>query len=126
MSLFDASNVSTTGVEDGDFVIVVDEAEVKETKSGTGEYINIKWKVEETGSTFYAMYNIKNQNQKAVDIGLGQLKKMMLAAGAEPKVSGVDELIGLRVLARLKNKEDDYGDRVEIKSYKKAPAVEAF
>jgi hypothetical protein len=120
MSLFDATNVSTTGVEDGEHVIIVDDAEVKESKSG-GEYINIRWRLESNGTTFYAMYNIKNDNKKAVDIGLGHLKKLMLAAGVEPKASGVDELIGLRVLARLKNKEDDYGDKVEIKSYKKAP-----
>lgn len=126
MGLFDASEVSTTGVDNGDHVIVVDDAEVKETKSGTGEYINIRWKVEANGNTFYQMYNIKNDNKKAVDIGLGQLKKMMLAAGAEPKAASVDELIGLRVLARLENKEDDFGEKIVIKSYKKAPAVSGF
>lgn len=125
MSLFDASDVSTTGVEDGEHVIIVDDAEVKESRSG-GEYINVRWKLEESGNTFYTMYNIKNDNAKAVQIGLGQLKKMMIAAGVEPKASGVDELIGLRVLGRLKNKETDFGDQVEIKAYKKAPPVEAF
>lgn len=132
MSLFDLSEDSVTGIEDGMHVIIVDDAEVRETKkkqngeAKEGEYVNIKWKLESNGSTFYQMYNTKNDNPDAAKYGRADLKRMMIAAGVEPKASGVDELIGLRVLARLVNKEDDFGERVVIKSYKKAPAVEAF
>lgn len=122
--LFDATNASETGVEPGEHIIIVDDAEVKESKSG-GEYINVRFKLEESGSTFYSMYNIKNANQKAVDIGLAGLKKLCINGGVEPK-GDVDTLIGLRVLAKLKIKEDDYGEKVVISSMKKAPKAEAF
>lgn len=125
MNLFDATDVSTTGVEPGEHVATIADAQVKETKSGTGEYINVKWQLE-NGSTFYYMYNIKNDNPKAVTIGLGELKKMMIAGGKEPRASGVDELIGIRVLLRTALKEDDFGEKVVIKAYKKAPEAAAF
>jgi len=126
MSLFDATEVSETGIEPGEYVIFVDHAEVKETKSGTGEYINIRWKLEDQGDTFYSLYNIKNPNEKAVQIGLSELKRMCAAAGVEAKVSSVDELNGLRVKARLAEKEDDYGIKTVIKKYMKAEAAQAF
>jgi len=126
MSLFDASEVSTTGVEPGEYTATIEDAEVRETKAGTGEYINAKWKIEETGSVFFALYNIKNPNETAVNIGLGELKRMMIAAGREPKASGVDELIGLRCKIRIKIKEDDYGEKVVITSYKAAEKKDAF
>ena len=126
MSLFDASNASTTGVEPGEYTATIEDAEVRETKAGTGEYINAKWKIEETGPVFFALYNIKNPNETAVNIGLGELKRMMIAAGREPKASGVDELIGLRCKIRIKIKEDDYGEKVVITSYKPAEKKDAF
>jgi len=51
---------------------------------------------------------------------------MMIAAGREPKASGVDELIGLRCKIRIKIKEDDYGEKVVITSYKPAEKKDAF
>ena len=125
MSLFDATEVSNTGVEPGEHVATIIDAIVKETKSGDGEYIRVTWQTE-SGSQFFYMYNIKNPNKKAVDIGLGELKKMMIAGGREPRASGVDELIGIRCLIKTANKEDDYGEKVVIKSYKKAPEAQAF
>jgi hypothetical protein len=126
MSLFDLTNVSSTGIEDGQHVASIAAAEVKPTKAGTGEYINVKWELQ-GGSSFYAMYTIKNPNQKAVDIGLGELKRMMLASGAKNlAISGVDELLGLRCLLTLKTETDDYGDKIKIKKYAKAPLAEAF
>lgn len=126
MSLFDATDVSTTGIEPGEYVAVLEDAEVRETKSGTGEYISAKWKLEESGSTFFALYNIKNDNAMAVKIGLGELKRMMKAAGREPKASGVDELIGLRCKIRVKIKEDDFGEKVVITGYKPAEKADVF
>jgi hypothetical protein len=126
MSLFDATNVSTTGVEDGEHIASIASAEVKQTKSGTGEYINVKWELE-NGASFFMMYTIKNPNQQAVNIGLGALKNMLKAAGAPSLApAGVEELIGLRCLLKVKNKTDDYGDKVTITSYKKAPEANPF
>lgn len=126
MSLFDVSEVSSTGIEDGVHVGSIASAEVKATKSGTGEYISVKWELENGGS-FYTMYTISNPNQKAVNIGLSELKRMLIAAGAKSlAISGVDELLGLRCALTLATVSDDYGDKVKIKKYAKAPAAEAF
>lgn len=122
MSLFDATEASETGVEPGEHIATIADAQVKETKSGSGEYLNVKWQLED-GTTFFYMYNIKNQNKKAQDIGLSALKKMMVAAGREPKAAGADELIGIRVMLITELKNDDYGEKVVIKKYLKAPEV---
>ena len=120
MSLFDATEVSETGVLPGEHIATIIDAQVKETKSGTGEYLKVVWKLED-GASFSYMYNIKNVNAMAQNIGLTELKKMMKAAGREPKASGADELIGIRVLLVTATKTDDYGDKVVIKKYLKAP-----
>jgi len=126
MSLFDVTNVSSTGIEDGVHIASVNNAEVKTTKAGTGEYINIKWELA-SGGSFYNMYTIKNPNQKAVDIGLGELKRMLTACGSKNMaIGGVDELLGLRCQLTLATITDDFGDKVKIKKYAKAPAVQAF
>lgn len=123
--IFDATDVSTAGAEPGEHVATIVDAQVKETRSGTGEYLNVKWQLPD-GSNFFYMYNIKNENPMAQKIGLGELKRMMKAAGREAKASGVDELIGIRVLIKTKVKEDDYGEKVQIISYKKAPDADPF
>jgi len=126
MSLFDVTNVSSTGIEDGVHTASINSAEVKTTKAGNGEYISVKWELA-SGGQFYTMYTIKNPNQKAVDIGLGELKRMLTASGAKSMaIGGVDELLGLRCQLTLATVTDDFGDKVKIKKYAKAAAAQPF
>lgn len=103
----------------GKYVLQVADAEVRETKSGTGEYI---WaELEVVGSDFegrkiFTNFNIKNDNEKAVEIGMQQLKSMMLAAGKKDcALKNASDLCGLRALAKVKVRKDEtWGDRNEV------------
>lgn len=120
----DLSGVNLPGtVPDGDYTIRCDMAELKDTKSGTGKYINCKFIVEETGDFVYHMFNIINDNNKAKEIGLRQLKQFAEFGGhATPEnIKDTLELCGLRCGAHIKNKQDDFSGTIKpkISSFKK-------
>jgi hypothetical protein len=131
----DLSNVSESGLPpDGEYLMVVDEAVVKESKAG-GQYINARWKFLDgpsIGSTFYAMYNIKvvpkdssqeaaQKAAKAQSIGQGDLKKVLKAGGRDPnRLSSASDLEGITVSAKIKISTDDYGEKVRIVKYNAA------
>lgn len=118
-------------LEPGTYDVVISEATVKSTKDGSGEYINAKMKVftgEREGKTIYTMFNIKNQNQQAVDIGKKQLKGLLLAAGKDGNsLKSVGELVGIKVAAVVKTKSDSFGDKNIVSYFKplSAKAVDA-
>lgn len=120
--MLDLTNVQTSGVlAKGEYVASVKTAEVKETKNHTGEYINCCFETEE-GERVYTMFNIKNENPKAVTIGLQQLKSMMFASGAKSFVlHSVNDLLGLKCIIKVDIKEDDFGTKNVIKGYKSIP-----
>ena len=106
----------------GDYVLNVEDAEVRETKAGTGEYISVQFNIikgEYEGRKIFTMFNIKNPNQKAVDIGLSQLKSLLLAANASSfQLKSVAELLGLTIKAKVAIKSStEYGDQNVVKSY---------
>ena len=110
-------------IPEGTYPVIVDDAVVKSTKSGTGEYINVTYRVLDgpsKGRTLFHMFNIKNDNAKAVEIGLGQLKTFMKCSGQkEMTLKGALDLVGLRCLAVIKIKKDDqYGDKNSISYFK--------
>ena len=121
----DLTNVKENSFEpipSGTYYVICDESEVKTTKDGTGEYINIKFKIlsgEHEGRAVFNMFNIKNKNEKAVNIGIGQLKTFMKCAGETNMIlkSPLD-LIGLRCDAVVKVKTDEYGDKAVISYFK--------
>ena len=106
----------------GTYHVSLAEASVKETKDGTGEYINAKFQVMEgdyKGTTIYSMFNIKNKNPQATQIGHQQLKGFMTAAGFETfLVKSVTDLEGSSAMAVVKNKTDDYGEKAVISYFK--------
>jgi len=106
----------------GTYFLIMDTCEVKDTKSGTGSYINAKFKILEgpaEGRFLFHMFNIKNENEKATEIGLGQLKSFMKCAGSQDfKLTNVLDLIGLRCDAVIKTRSDDYGDKSVISYFK--------
>lgn len=126
MSLVDLTNVSVSNEFDplpaGKYSVVCESAAVKETKAGTGEYINVKFSVtdgDHKDRKVFTMYNLKNPNPKAVEIGLGQLKRFMEAAGEDNlNLSRASDLEGLRCDVKLSIKTDSYGDKNNITSYK--------
>ena len=103
------------GLEPGEYNVSVEEAEVRTTKAGNGEYIRVKFTTE-TGFPIYHMFNIKNPSPDAVKIGLGQLKAFMAKAGLDAsKLTDVAALEGAMV--RVRTKHDDRG-YTKITSFK--------
>ena len=128
MSFLNLTSVTETSFEPipiGTYTANLVDAEVKETKSGTGGYISVKFKIidgDHEGRTFFDMFNIKNNNPTAVSIGLSQLKGLMKAAGSETyQINSVAELCGYVVDVNLTiQKSEEYGDRNKVKKYLKA------
>jgi len=123
MTFLDLTDVSGNGLEDGTHNVTCTAAEVKDTKAGTGQYVRAVFETE-NGMKLYHNFNIKNPNEMAQKIGLGQLKDFIKNSGkSEPnKLGSVDELIGLSVAVRVKTKEGE--DFPVITGFKKSAKKE--
>ena len=128
MQKLDLSNVKVQSFEpipEGDYLVACTNASVKDTKDGSGEYINCEFTVcgsQFDGRKIFQMFNIKNKNVQAVEIGLSQLKGFMLAAGCVDMVlTDVSLLEGRKANAKVKIKLDSqYGDKNTISYFKPA------
>lgn len=109
-------------IPSGTYTVRVDSAEVKETKTGGGKYINVKFVImgsDQHGRNLFHMFNFINNNPKAVEIGLQQLKSMMKCAGSEKDtLENVSDLLGLTCDAVVKVKTDDFGEKAVINYFK--------
>lgn len=103
---------------EGKYVLTLNEAELKDTKSGTGQYISTQFRVKSgdyKGRCVFFNFNIKNDNVKAVEIGLSQLKKMLVLSGRSvDKLTDVAQIVGCEVGAFVKVKTDSYGSKNDI------------
>ena len=105
----------------GWYSATITEAEIKQTKAGTGEYISVKYSI--TGPThqgrgIYGNLNIKNSSPKAEEIGRQQLGEIMRAIGLA-RVDNTDQLIGKSLSIKLSVKSSEqYGDDNEVKGFK--------
>lgn len=114
------------GVPAGKYSAAVIEAEVKDTKNGTGQYVATTFRItqgEMEGRKVFHNFNIKNQNPDAQRIGLEQIKILCDNAGHSGKLNSVTDLVGLNVGICTKVKEDPaYGPRTEISYFFKKEA----
>jgi len=106
----------------GDYNVTIEDAEIKQTKSGTGQYINLKLHVDgptHAGRLLFGALNIKNDSSQAEQIGRGQLGSILRALGIE-SLEDTDQLIGgpLNVKVVIKPASGQYKEGNEIKSYK--------
>lgn len=102
----------------GTYPVTLEQAEVKETKDGSGLFIQAMFTVtgeNQTGRKFWEMFNIKNTNEKAVQIGLGRIKSLIVAAGGSPGLFNDEQaLVGLECMAKLTVKSDEYGEKNRV------------
>ena len=97
MSLIDGSfnaaevepEVEISPLPEGLYTCAITEAEEKTTKSGTGEYLSLKWQVLEgpfKGRIVFQNLNLRNNNKQAVDIAKAQLSAVCRAINTmQPK-----------------------------------------
>jgi len=131
-------NAEYKPIEDGWYKAVIENAEVKPTKAGTGKYIRAVFKIvapSSEGRLIFVIYNIANPNEEAVKIGLSQLRSLNEALGITElkSVSQLkDKLVTIKVGTkkgvdkngheRLENtikKYEPFGDKADV-----APSVE--
>lgn len=96
-------------------------AELKDTKDGTGNYINVKYSVtgpSHQGRVVFGMLNLKNRNPKAEEIGRQQLGELMRACGLA-RVTDSDQLIGGRCAIKLNvETQEGYEPRNGVKGFR--------
>lgn len=96
-------------------------ADLKDTKDGTGNYINVKYSVtgpSHQGRVVFGMLNLKNKNPKAEEIGRQQLGELMRACGIS-RVTDSDQLIGGRCAIKLTvETQEGYDPRNNVKGFK--------
>ena len=108
-------------IPEGWYNVRIVSAEIKATKSGTGQYISIRYDIigpSHQGRQVFGTLNIKNDSQKAEEIGRQQLGSLMRAIGLA-RVTDTDQLINNELQVKLAIKRDEqYGDKNEIKAFK--------
>ena len=105
----------------GWYTCTISQAELKDTKAGTGQYIKLRYDITgptHQGRVVFGNLNIKNANSKAEEIGRQQLGDIMRAIGLA-KVTDTDQLIGGQIGIKLEVKQDaQYGAGNEVKGFK--------
>lgn len=105
----------------GWYTATITQAELKDTKAGTGQYIKLRYDItgpSHQGRIVFGNLNIQNPNPKAEEIGRADLGEIMRAIGLG-KVTDTDQLIGGQLGIKLAIKEDaQYGASNEVKGYK--------
>jgi len=105
----------------GWYTAIVNGAEIKNTKAGTGQYIAVRYDITgptHQGRVVFGNLNIKNPNPKAEEIGRQQLGELMRAIGLTT-VQDTDQLIGGHLMIKLDVRESEqYGASNDVKGYK--------
>lgn len=105
---------------EGKYQAVVVATALKDTKSGTGRYIDVQWRI--TGPTHvnrrvFDMLNIRNPSKTAEDIGRRQLGELLRVAGI-PVIGDTDQLVGVAATITLKiRKQAGYKDSNSVTRY---------
>lgn len=122
----------------------IDKIDLKPTKKGDGQYLDIQFVIDEAqhpdlaGRMVWDRLNVFHQNQKTMQIARGQMRKLQECVG-KPTSQETDELLGLPVLVKVKlraetaefraqNEIDDYkpiGATIPTGSAASAPATSA-
>lgn len=105
----------------GWYDVTITQAEIKDTKSGTGQMIRVRYDVAgptHQGRVVFGNFNIKNANPKAEEIGRQQLGDLMRSIGV-PKVTDTDQLIGGQLKIKLDIRtQEGYDPSNDVRAFK--------
>jgi hypothetical protein len=121
---FDASKVEPVSFDvlpAGDYIAAIVKSEVKPTKDGSGQRLNLQLQVLEgqyKGRVLFDGINIANKSPKAQQIGQGQLSAICRAVNVQTPRDSSD-LHNKPLTISVKIEKDDKGaDRNVVKSHK--------
>lgn len=114
----------------GEYLVMATDSEIKPTKNGTGQYLQLAYQVIDghyKNRLIFDRLNIQNQNQTAQEIGQRALSALCHAVGVL-QVQDSAQLHNIPFIVRLAvRKDEQYGDSNDVKAYKSAngatPAV---
>lgn len=121
---FDANNVEPADTFDvlpkGKYLCMAVASEIKPTKHGTGEYLEITFEVldgQGKGRKIWERLNIRNQNKKAEEISQRQLSALCRAVGVL-NLQDSDQLHNLPVVLDIDiEQREGYGPQNRVKGY---------
>lgn len=110
-----------TPIPVGDYKAVITESEVKQTKAGDGQYLNMKVEIiegEYQGRIIFVILNLWNPNPKAVEIANRELATIVAAVG-KPGAQNSEELhnIPMTIKVGIQPGQGEYGPSNRIKNY---------
>jgi len=122
---FDATGIDTTNTFDaipaGDYEAMVTASEQKQTKDGTGHYLELTLEIQSgpmQGRRLWDRLNLSNRNPKAVEIAQKQLAQLCHATGVL-QVANSEQLHNRPVIMKVTAKNDpERGMQNEVKGYK--------
>jgi len=114
----------------GDYLVQITNSEIKPTKSGTGEYLQLTLQVIDgpyKNRLVFDRINVRNQNPTAQQIGQRQLSALCHSIGVL-NVQDSTQLHNILFIVSLAiRKDEQYGDSNDVKAYKSSsgqtPAV---
>jgi hypothetical protein len=107
----------------GEYVGEILDSTIKDTKSGSGQYIELKIRISDgqyEGRQIFDRLNFLNANPKAQEIGQRQLKNLCEACGIKGALEDTQDLHGHLFGMRLgieQDKTGQYGPRNSVKSF---------
>jgi hypothetical protein len=124
---FDANNVEPAGdfepIPAGKYLAVITESEMKPTKAGTGNYLQLTFQIIEgpfQNRLLWARLNLDNPNDTARKIAQGELSAICRAVGVLSPNDSVDlHNLPLVIHVRCKKRTDTNEIVNEVKGYSK-------
>ena len=115
----------------GVYTVQIEKCEATPTKDATGIYLNLQMRVHSgdfANRIIFSMINIKNNSDRAVQIGLGQLRQLALACDIHA-ITDTDNFINkiVDVKVKIQAAKDGYDAKNVVSSYlKSADAVSSM
>ena len=111
----------------GKYTAQIMKSEVRDTKAGTGKYINLQLQVIEgdyTNRVLFDIINIINQNETAQQIGQRQLKQLVEACDLT-EIEDTTELHAIPVIITvgIEPEKNGWPAKNKIKKYEKDPTL---
>lgn len=108
-------------IPEGEYTLRALEAEEKTTAKGDGQYIKVKFEVtrgEHEGRLLWQNFNTVNPNEKAEQIGRGQLSAWATACG-RPDADDTDKLLDrpFKASVVIEKGKNGYSDSNKIKAF---------
>ena len=125
MSLFDFNlddfeSSNRGALPPGKYQAQVDESKVEDTKAG-GKMVAVRFNItgeKYNGAKVFRRFNVAHTNPEVVKIGVGQIKDLIVASGAnQTKFTSPDQLLGLECMVNVDVYEYNGNEYNDVKGF---------